>query len=49
MDDSRRIRGGWTWRTWAGVAIAIAVVAGLVVLIATSAGGSDGGGLGGLY
>lgn len=37
----RRIGRGWKW--WVGIALALAVVAGLVVLIAMNAGGGTGG------
>lgn len=37
----RRI--GWGWKMWVGIAVALTVVAGLVALIAMSAGGGTGG------
>ena len=44
MDSSSGIRrpGRWTWKACVGIAVAVAVVAGLVVLIAMNAGGSGG-------
>jgi hypothetical protein len=52
MDNSRSMepRNGWTWKVWVGIVVGLAVVAGLVVLIAANAGGgSGGGGSGGIY
>jgi hypothetical protein len=52
MDDSRGVqpRSGWTWKVWVGIVVGLAIVAGLVVLIAANAGGSSGGGgSGGIY
>jgi hypothetical protein len=50
MDNSRGMqpRSGWTWKVWVGIMVGLAVVAGLVVLIAANA-GSGGGGSGGIY
>jgi hypothetical protein len=50
MDNSRGMqpRSGWTWKVWVGIVVGLAVVAGLVVLIAANA-GSGGGGSGGIY
>jgi hypothetical protein len=44
MDDSSGMqrRSGWTWKVWVGIAVGLAVVAGLVVLIANGGGGSGG-------
>lgn len=44
MDDSRGMqrRSGWTWKVWVGIVVGLAVVAGLVVLIANAGGGSGG-------
>ena len=44
MDDPRRMqrRSGWTWKVWVGIVVGLAVVAGLVVLIANAGGGSGG-------
>ena len=44
MDSSSGMqrRSGWTWKVWVGIAVGLAVVAGLVVLIASAAGGSGG-------
>jgi hypothetical protein len=44
MDDSSGVqrRSGWTWKVWVGILIGLAVVAGLVVLIANAGGGSGG-------
>jgi hypothetical protein len=44
MDNSSGVqrRGGWTWKVWVGIAVGLAVVAGLVVLIASTGGGSGG-------
>jgi hypothetical protein len=36
-------RSGWTWKVWVGIVVGLAVVAGLVVLIAANAGGGSGG------
>jgi hypothetical protein len=52
MDNSRSMqpRSGWTWKVWVGIVVGLAVVAGLIVLIAANAGGgSGGGGSGGIY
>jgi hypothetical protein len=35
-------RSGWTWKAWVGIVVGLAVVAGLVVLIANAGGGSGG-------
>jgi hypothetical protein len=35
-------RSGWTWKVWVGIVVGLAVVAGLVVLIANAGGGSGG-------
>ena len=45
MDSSSGMgrRGGWTWKVWVGIVLAVAVVAGLVLLIANASGGSGGG------
>ncbi len=45
MDNSSGMqrRSGWSRKAWVGIAVALAVVAGLVVLIAMSAGGGSGG------
>jgi len=44
MDNSSDIqrRSGWTWKVWVGIVVGLAVVAGLVVLIANAGGGSGG-------
>jgi putative Ca2+/H+ antiporter (TMEM165/GDT1 family) len=44
MDNSSGMprRSGWTWKVWVGIAVGLAVVAGLVVLIANAGGGSGG-------
>jgi len=44
MDSSSGMqrRSGWTWKVWVGIAVSLAVVAGLVVLIASAAGSSGG-------
>ena len=44
MDNSSgtQRRSGWTWKVWVGIVVGLAVVAGIVVLIA-NAGGSSGG------
>ena len=44
MDNSSGIqrRSGWTWKVWVGIVVGLAVVAGLVALIANAAGGSGG-------
>jgi len=52
MDNSRSMqpRSGWTWKVWVGIVVGLAVVAGLIILIAANAGGgSGGGGSGGIY
>jgi len=51
MDNSRGMqpRSGWTWKVWIAIVVGLAVVAGLLVLIAANAGGSAGGGSGGIY
>jgi hypothetical protein len=52
MDNSRSMqpRSGWTWKVWVGIVVGLAVVAGLIVLIAANAGGGPGGGgSGGIY
>jgi hypothetical protein len=51
MDKSRGMqpRGGWTWKVWVGIVVGLAVVAGLLVLVAANSGGSGGGGSGGIY
>jgi hypothetical protein len=45
MDGSSGTHGrsGWTWKVWVGIVVGLAVVAGLVVLIAANAGGGSGG------
>ena len=45
MDNSSGMqqRTRRSWRMWFGVALALAVVAGIVVVIAMSAGGGSGG------
>ena len=45
MDNSSGMqqRTRRSWKVWLGVALALAVAAGLVVLIAASAGGGSGG------
>jgi hypothetical protein len=50
MDDSTSMqpRSGWNWKVWVGIVVGLAVVAGLIVLIAANAGGG-GGGSGGIY
>ena len=35
-------RSGWTWKVVVGIVVGLAVVAGLVVLIANAGGGSGG-------
>jgi hypothetical protein len=35
-------RSGWTWKVWVGIVVGLAVVAGLVVLIANAGVGSGG-------
>jgi hypothetical protein len=35
-------RSGWTWKVWVEIVVGLAVVAGLVVLIANAGGGSGG-------
>jgi len=44
MDNSSGVqrRSGRTWKVWAGIVVGLAVVAGLVVLIANAGGGSGG-------
>jgi hypothetical protein len=44
MDDSSGVqrRSGWTWKVWVGILVGLAVLAGLVVLIANAGGGSGG-------
>jgi hypothetical protein len=44
MDNSSGVqrRSGRTWKLWVGIAVGLAVVAGLVVLIANAGGGSGG-------
>jgi hypothetical protein len=37
-----RRRSGLTWKVWVGILVGLAVVAGLVVLIANAGGGSGG-------
>jgi len=52
MDNSRGMqpRSTWTWKVWIGIVVGLAVVAGLIVLIAANAGGGSGGsGSGGIY
>jgi hypothetical protein len=51
MDNPRSMqpRSGWTWKVWVGIVVGLAVVAGLIVLIAANAGGGSGGGSGGIY
>jgi hypothetical protein len=36
-------RSGWTWKIWVGVVVGLAVVVGLIVLIAANSGGGSGG------
>ena len=38
MDNSRSMqpRSGWTWKVWIGILVGLAVVVGLVVLIAAN-------------
>jgi hypothetical protein len=36
-------RSGWTWKVWVGIVVGLAVVAGLVVLIAANVSGGSGG------
>jgi hypothetical protein len=45
MDNSggTHRRSGWTWKVWVGIVVGLAVVAGLVILIAANAGGGSGG------
>ena len=44
MDNSSGVQrgSGWTWKVWVGIVVGLAVVAGLVVLIANAGGGSGG-------
>ncbi len=44
MDNSSGMqrRSGWTWKVWVGIVVGLAVIAGLVVLIANAGGGSGG-------
>ncbi len=43
MDSSRmQRRSGWTWKVWVGIVVGLAIVAGLVVLIANAGAGSGG-------
>ena len=44
MDNSSGVqrRSGLTWKVWVGIVVGLAVVAGLVVLIANAGGGSGG-------
>ncbi|HEY8116832.1 MAG TPA: hypothetical protein VIH70_10500 [Actinomycetota bacterium] len=44
MDSSSGMkrRGGWTWRTWLGIALGVAVLV-AVILIAANAGSGSGG------
>jgi hypothetical protein len=44
MDKSSGMqrRGRWTWKVWVGIVVGLAVVAGLVVLVANAGGGSGG-------
>jgi hypothetical protein len=44
MDNSNGMqrRSGWTWKVWVGILVGLAVVAGLIVLIANAGGGSGG-------
>ena len=43
MDSSSGMqRSGSTWKVWVGILVGLAVVAGLVVLIANASGGSGG-------
>jgi hypothetical protein len=44
MDNSSVMqrRSGWTWKVWVGIVVGLAVVAGLVVLIANAGGGAGG-------
>ena len=44
MDDSSGMqrRSGSAWKVWVGILVGLAVVAGLVVLIANASGGSGG-------
>jgi len=44
MDSSSGMqrRSGWSWKVWVGIVVGLAVVAGVVVLIANAGGGSGG-------
>jgi hypothetical protein len=44
MDSSSGMkrRGGWTWKTWLGIALGVAVLV-AVILIAANAGSGSGG------
>jgi hypothetical protein len=44
MDNSSGVqrRSRWAWKVWVGIVVGLAVVAGLVVLIANAGGGSGG-------
>jgi hypothetical protein len=44
MDNSSGMqrRSGWSWKVWVGILVGLAVVAGIVVLIANAGGGSGG-------
>jgi hypothetical protein len=44
MDSSSGMRrpSGSTWKVWVGILVGLAVVAGLVILIANASGGSGG-------